>query len=255
MKPFKVSPVTKEIIVKFSNREVRLPQEIQAKIDAYWDELIANGKPYKRGEVFTVTHKEAADKAIDILVEKTDYAHYLYCQNVESLDENGVRIIHTAVLVETSDNYTIFGEMGPQTSRAGIHQLCGGGIDNDDLRGEYFDFKHNIEKELKEELDIDASDTSRVTYFDEAYLKEGGPTDKMTVVYEVLLNETKDEFLEKYDAFSKNLIESGENPEFGKIIALKKEKNELETFFLRDDIKLDEYMKPLFDQIIKELAG
>jgi hypothetical protein len=254
MKPFKVSSIVKEIIVKFSNQEVHLSQEIQAKIDAYWDELIASGKTYKRGEVFTVTRREATEAAINILVEKTDYAHYLYCQNIESLNENGVHIIHTAALVETSDNYIIFGEMGPQTSRAGIYQLCGGGIDNDDLRGAYFDFKHNITKELKDELNIDMADTSRVAYFDEAYLKEGGPTDKMTVVYKVLLNETKDTFLERYNTFAESLLKDGQNPEFGKIVALKKEKNELESFLSQDGIKLDEYMKPLFDQVIKELG-
>lgn len=254
MKSFRISPISKEIVVKFSNQGVYLPQEIQAKVDAYWDKLIASGKSYKRGEVFTVTHKEATDKVINILVEKTDYAHYLYCQNVESLNENGAHIIHTAALVETFDNYVVFGEMGLQTSRAGIYQLCGGGIDNDDLKGEYFDCKHNIVKELKEELDIDIVDASRVTYFGEAYLKEGGPTDKMTVIYKVVLNEAKDEFLERYNAFAEDLLSSDENPEFGKIIALKKERNELESFFSREDIKFDEYMKPLFDQIIKELV-
>lgn len=254
MKPFKVSPVDREIIVKFSDREVRIPQEIQAKIDGHWDGLIASGKTYRRGEVFTVTNKEVADTAIRILVEKTDYAHYLYCQNIESLGENGVHIIHTAALVETSDHYTIFGEMGAQTSRAGIHQLCGGGIDNDDLRGGYFDLKHNIAKELKEELDIDVEDASRVVYFDEAYLKEGGPTDKMTVVYRVLLNEMKDTFLLRYNAFAESLPKDGQNPEFGKLIALKKEKNELKSFFSQDAVKFDEYMRPLFEYIGEELA-
>ena len=170
MKPIKVSSA-KEVIVRFSNKDVLLPEIVQSKINSYWQELLDSGKSYKRGEVFTVTHKETAGNTVNILVEKTDYAHYLYCQNKESLDENGVHIIHTAVLVESSDGYFLFGEMGPQTSRHGIVQLCGGGIDNDDLRGEYFDLKHNIIKELQEELNIDVSDTSRVTYFDEAYLK------------------------------------------------------------------------------------
>ena len=232
---------------------MRLPEEIQARIDVYWKELIESGKSYKRGEVFTVTHKNISDEAIDILVEKTDYAHYLYCQNVEALDEDGVHIIHAAALVETSDGYLIFGEMGSQTSRAGIYQLCGGGIDNDDLKGEYFDFRHSIEKELREEMDIDLSDASRMAHFKEAYLKEGGPTDKMTVVYKCVLNETKEEFFEKYHNFVKKLIGNNESPEFGKIITLKKEKDKLREFFSQDGIKLDEYMQPLFEHIIKEL--
>ncbi|MGK2849046.1 MAG: hypothetical protein ACSLEX_03185 [Minisyncoccota bacterium] len=252
MKPFKVSPA-QEVTVRFSNKEAQLPEEIQTKIDSYWQELLDSGKSYKRGEVFTVTHKEVTETAVNILVEKTDYAHYLYCQNKESLEENGVHIIHTAVLVESSDGYFLFGEMGPQTSRHGIIQLCGGGIDNDDLKGEYFDFKHNITKELQEEFDIDVSDTSRVTYFDEAYLKEGGPTDKMTVIFRVVLSDTKEEFLKRYDAFLERLKAEGEDPEFGKIIALKKDKQEITTFFSQENVILDEYMKPLFEKIVLEL--
>jgi hypothetical protein len=252
MKPFIVSPA-KEISVRFSNKEVQLPEAIQSRIDSYWNELIAGGKTYTRGEVFTVTHKEAVGDAINILVEKTDYAHYLYCQNKESLDENGVHIIHTAVLVETSDEYYIFGEMGPQTSRHGIVQLCGGGIDNDDLKGEYFDFKHNVTKELQEELDIDVNDTSRVVDFDEAYLKEGGPTDKMTVIFTVVLKDTKGVFLERYNNFVKKLRENNQDPEFGKIIALKKDKKEITDFFSQENIVLDEYMRPLFEEIVSGL--
>jgi 8-oxo-dGTP pyrophosphatase MutT (NUDIX family) len=252
MKPFQVSPA-REITVRFSNKEVRLPEDIQSKINTYWNELIASGRTYKRGEVFTVTHKEVTQESVSILVEKTDYAHYLYCQNKESLEENGVHIIHTAVLVETSDEYYIFGEMGPQTSRHGIIQLCGGGIDNGDLRGEYFDFKHNIIKELQEELDIDAEDTARVSYFDEAYLKEGGPTDKMTVIFRVVLHETKDKFLEKYNVFVEGLKEINEDPEFGKIIALKNDKKEIIEFFSQENLILDEYMKPLFEKIASEI--
>lgn len=252
MKPFKVSPA-QEVTVRFSNKEVQLPEEIQTKIDSYWKELLDSGKSYKRGEVFTVTHKEVTETAVNILVEKTDYAHYLYCQNKESLEENGVHIIHTAVLVESSDDHFLFGEMGHQTSRHGIIQLCGGGIDNDDLKGEYFDFKHNITKELQEELDIDVTDTSRVTYFDEAYLKEGGPTDKMTVIFRVVLKDTKEKFLERYDAFMERLKAEGEDPEFGKIIALKKDKQEITNFFSQENLILDEYMKPLFEKIALEL--
>ena len=252
MKPIKVSSA-KEVIVRFSNKDVLLPEIVQSKINSYWQELLDSGKSYKRGEVFTVTHKETAGNTVNILVEKTDYAHYLYCQNKESLDENGVHIIHTAVLVESSDGYFLFGEMGPQTSRHGIVQLCGGGIDNDDLRGEYFDLKHNIIKELQEELNIDVSDTSRVTYFDEAYLKEGGPTDKMTVIFRVVLSDAKEEFIEQYDTFVERLKAKGEDPEFGKIIPLKKDQQKINDFFSQEEIILDEYMKPLFEKIALEI--
>src|SRR3989344_7568639 len=190
MKDIVISRLTKKLIVRFSNKQVMLPPSLQDKIDAYWDSLLQSGKSYRRGEVFTVTKKEIMSDRIEVLVEKTDYAHYLYCQNVDTLGKYGVHIIHTATLVETADGKIVFGKMGDHTSRAGIYQLCGGGIDNEDLRDDIFDFDHNIRKELQEELGIDTGDQSRIESFDPTYLKEGGPTDKMTVVYRVILNET-----------------------------------------------------------------
>ncbi len=252
MKDFIVSPLTKKLIVRFSNEAVVLPRNIQEKIDVYWDELLRSGKPYKRGEVFTVTKKESFDDRLEILVEKTDYAHYLYCQNVDALGDYGVHIIHTASLVETNDEKTIFGKMGEQTSRSGIHQLCGGGIDNDDLKDGIFDFEHNITKELQEELGIDVNDAQRVETFELAYLKEGGPTDKMTVIYRITLNETSNRFMTRYDEFSRQLQADGEVPEFGEIVILDKRKESLEIFFNQEGIRLDEYMKPLFDHLVQE---
>ncbi len=254
MKPITVTKIAKDVNVRFSNKEVVLPQEAQQKVDAYWDELIASGKSLTRGEVFTVTRKDVTDDTIDVLVEKTDYAHYIYCQNVERLGEHVVRIIHTASLVETADGYSVFGEMGHQTARAGIHQLCGGGIDADDLRGGYFDFDHNITKELAEELDIDVTDASRVASFGKAYFKEGGPTDKMTVVYKVVLNETKDTFLKKYEQFVTKLAAQNMLPEFERLVSVKNDQSSITSFFAREDIAFDEYMQPLFAYIAQELS-
>lgn len=250
MKPFEVIDLSKELVVQFSDKTVVLPGEIQEKIDSYWQSLLDSGKSYRRGEVFTVTQVEEKADTIEILVEKSDYAHYLYCQNVDSLAEQGVRIIHTAVVVRTSDNKAIFGEMGLQTARAGIYQMCGGGLELKDLRSDVFDFTNNISDELSEELGIDVSDTLRVKSFVQKYLKRGGPTDKMTVIYEVQLDESEAEFLESYSKFEQELKEKGEDPEFGRILALPLDnKKAIESFFVEHAEKCDEYMKPLFNFI------
>lgn len=253
MKDFLISRLTKKLVVRFSNKEVILPSEIQEKIDTYWDELLKSGKSYKRGEIFTVTKKEEFEDHIEMLVEKTDYAHYLYCQDVSTLGEYGVHIIHTAALVDTTDQKTVLGKMANHTSRAGIYQLCGGGIDNDDLRGDIFDFDHNITKELHEELGIDVKDRQRVKSFELAYFKEGGPTDKMTAVYRVVLNEASSDFIKRYNNFVLQLQKKDEKPEFSEIVLLDKNKGSFAKFFSQQDMKSDECIKPLFEFITKEL--
>ncbi len=75
----------------------------------------------------------------------------------------------------------------------------------------------------------------------------------MTVIYKVILNEIKDDFLEKYDQFVENLKTQSEVPEFEKLITLEKDKNAISTFFAQDDVVFDEYMQPLFEFIEKEL--
>ena len=250
MNPFQVTNLNKELTVRFSNKTVVLPGEIQEKIDRYWQSLLDSGKSYRRGEVFTVTHVDEQAESIEILVEKSDYAHYLYCQNIDSLGEYGVRIIHTAVLVLTTDNKVVFGKMGAHTARAGIFQLCGGGIDLNNLRGDIFDFDHNISNELGEELGIDVQDTLRVRSFTQKYLKPGGPTDKMTVIYEINLNESEVEFRERYEKFAQELRSNAENPEFDEIISLAFDDTQgAARFFEENGQKCDEYMKPLFDFI------
>lgn len=250
MGSIKVKKLDKTVVVRFSNKTVVLPAEIQERIDTYWQSLIDSGKNYRRGEVFTATHVDESAERIDVLVEKSDYAHYLYCQNVDTLGEYGVRIIHTASLVITSDERIIFGEMGPQTARAGIYQLCGGGIEARHLEGDIFDFDHNMAEELQEELGIDVADPTRVQSFRKKYLKSGGPTDKISVIYETVLLESEAEFLERYNIFEQELRKNNEEPEFGRILTLPLgEKQAIMEFFEQNGEKCDEYMEPLFEKI------
>jgi hypothetical protein len=242
-----IIPIIKEPIVRFSGQNVVLPQDTQQSIDAYWQSLVESGKKYTRGEVFTITKIDQKSDNLALLVEKTDYAHYLYCQNIDAeLKGYGIRIIFTACLVETSDHKFVFGKMGEHTARFGIYQLAGGGIDMSDLvNEEYFDIQSNINKEVFEELGIDACDSSRVQDFHAAYLKQGGATHKIAVIYHLHLLETAEVFLQKYHDFEKALSKRGETPEFGEIIVIDKDAIATEMFLSEHEAMCDEYMPPL----------
>ncbi len=252
MNPIKIEEIRTPIIIHFTGETVQLSGELQQKIDAYWNELLASGRPYKRGEVFTVTEVKETKKAIEVTVQKSDYAHYLYSQNIDPLGEYSVRIIHTAGPVITKDNYIIFGEMGPQTARAGIYQLCGGGLDARDLTKEgLLDADHNIAGEFQEEFGVDVTDIQRVKSFSQKYFKTGGPTGKMTLIYEVRLNEAGEEFLAKYAQYEAKLKEQGELPEFGKVVAFSLDDPKLLNDFLQnEENKMDEYLRPFLEYIL-----
>jgi 8-oxo-dGTP pyrophosphatase MutT (NUDIX family) len=205
------------------------------------------GKSYTRGDIFTITQVDEDIEKLSLLVEKTDYAHYLYCQNVDAdLNGYGIRIIFTACLIETADNKILFGKMGEHTARSGIYQLAGGGIDKTDLVGDHFDLKGNITKEVFEEVGIDIRDADRVKDFSAAYLKQGGTTHKIAVIYRLRLLETAEDFLKQYDLFCTRIKENNELPEFSEIIVLNNTKKDIETFFVQHENECDEYMEPLF---------
>jgi hypothetical protein len=254
MHPIHISSIPKDFIVRFSGERFVLPQEWQEKVDTYWESLLQEGRSYTRGDVFTVSENEEKDGVRELVVKQTDYAHYLYWQNVDlNMDGCGVRIICTSCLVETSDGKTIFGKMGSQTARAGVYQLSGGGIDRSDIRDDgTFDFRKNITKELSEELGINVSDTSRVKSIDFAYLKQGGETGKIHVVFYLKLTQTAQEFLQSYGIFVKSLREIDELPEFGEIVALENAKDEIVSFFDAHRENCDEYMEPLLLRAFKE---
>lgn len=246
MNSIEISQLNKKLIVRFSNKSIELPVEWQKKVNVYWQSLIDSGKTYTRGEVFTVTQNEEKDDVHNILVEKTDYAHYLYCQNIDpDMDGYGIRVIFNSCFVETSDNKTIFGKMGEHTARAGIYQLAGGGIGNSDIKNGIFDLRGNIANELREELGIDIGDIERVKEFGEVYIKQGGKTKKIAVVFRVRLCQTADEFMEKYNTFMMDLKKNGEDPEFGAIVILDKSSENIYDFFNVHRNECDEYMEPL----------
>ncbi|NLC31584.1 MAG: hypothetical protein GX765_06055 [Candidatus Moranbacteria bacterium] len=247
MNTIKISKFNKKLVVRFNDRKIELPKKWQDKVNDYWQSLIESGKKYTRGDVFTVVKNEELVYEHQILVEKTDYAHYLYCQNVDAeMEGHGIKVIFTSCLVETSDNKIIFGKMGEHTARAGIYQLCGGGVDSSDIKDGIFDFLVNISKELKEEFDIDVKDESRVNEIDATYLKQGGETKKMAVVFRVKLNEVSEDFLRKYNLFAQYLKNENRSPEFGEIVVLERTKNNIEDFFNQNRSECDEYMEPLF---------
>ncbi|NTW89832.1 MAG: NUDIX hydrolase [Candidatus Moranbacteria bacterium] len=247
-----VSKLKKHLTVRYDGGHVLLPADLQKDVDDYWEELLRSGRSYTRGEVFTVTKMTETADMIEVIVSRTDFAHNLFCRDVRSPEGYGIRIIHTAALVETSDGKVIFGKMGKHTANAGRYQLCGGGIDDHDIRDGVFDLDHNTKKELREELGIDADDTQRVLSFAPVYFKEGGPREKMSVIYRVMLGETAAGYMKRYETFAEGLRKSGEEPEFGEIVAFDRNSEELLSFLAREDLHFDEYMRPLFEFIASE---
>lgn len=154
MDEIRISNVPNMLIIS-NNRRITLPSSIRKKIDRHWEDLTASNPYLRNGEVFTVTEVKENEGRTVITLAETDYAHYLYSQQVGGLGRYAVRIIHPTALVVSKDRMFILGSMGQHTSRPGVIQCCGGGLDCGDIKGGVVDVDHCIRKELLEELGID----------------------------------------------------------------------------------------------------
>jgi hypothetical protein len=245
MEQVRIAPIPTEISIILSGDIVYLPKDLRAKIEHHWEELIARNPSLHNGEVFTVTSARDEGNRLDITLSETNYAHYLYSQQIGDLGEYTVRIIHPAVLVVSSDNKYIFGVMGEYTSRPGVIQCCGGGIDHTDIKNGKVDIEHVITKELSEELGVDAYDRSRVKDFHAAFLKTGGPTGKMTISYILRVDQTSLEFMADYNKFINSLRKVGKEPEFGKLFCIDGKSETLNSFIAEHSKSMNEYMATL----------
>lgn len=242
MHQIKMRSIEKAVCIRFDDDRVTLPKAIRQKIDHHWEQLVRDNPRLHNGEVFTVTAVRETDNSIDVRLAETDYAHYLFSHQIGGLGKHTVRIIHSATLVVTTDGKIIFGAMGKHTSRPGVIQCCGGGIDYYDINDGVVDIEHNTVKELAEELGIDAYDKSVVKEFFPAYLKSGGPTEKMTLVYLLRLKLSSAQFLQQYEEFTEKLEDE---PEFGQIFCIDADKESVEHFITQHGEKLNEYMPVL----------
>lgn len=240
--------------ITFDGQRVELPSAILARVRRHWSELIRDNPHLYNGEAFTVTDVKEHGGTMTITLAETDYAHYLYSHQVGDLGQYTVRIIHPATLIISNDGRFIFGSMGKHTSRSGLIQCCGGGLDRTDIKDGVVQVAHRVTEELMEELGLDTQDTARVADCYPAYLKSGGPTGKMTTVYVSHIKETAEEFLGKYKKFVQALIQQGEQPEFSELFSIPAQFDPVEKFIKQYGGRLDEYMAVTLRQAQSDFA-
>jgi 8-oxo-dGTP pyrophosphatase MutT (NUDIX family) len=253
--PIQIKPIETPITLHFDGEKVMLPDHAQEKVNEHWRQLVHANPRLHNGEVFTVVDVQETAESMDIQLAETDYAHYLYTDQIADLDQHNVRIIHTSALPITSDNKLIFGAMARHTGRPGVIQCCGGGIDHDDITSGVVDIEHNTAKELREELGIDPYDEQIVEDFSPVYLKSGGRTGKLTVAYLVRLSQTGTEFLQNYETFARKIENMGEEPEFGELFSLDADEQSIDDFISSHADKLDEYMPILLRAVASNLSS
>ncbi len=252
MQKISIHKKTKEPIVRYINKEIILPDDLQNEIDKYWKSQIKDGRKYFNGELFALDEVIENKNKFEISVLKTNFAHLLYNRKVEhDLDKYNVNTVFSSGLVITRDNKIILGKMGEQTSLAGKLQFSGGGLEFGDLgKDGIFDMRHSLNKELGEELGINVFDKDYVEQMNFYCIKSGG-NENIAIVYKINLKNSSEAFLQKYKLFTEQLNKNNILPEFEEIVFVSMKTNNIEEFIKNNKNEIADYISGVLRSVVK----
>jgi 8-oxo-dGTP pyrophosphatase MutT (NUDIX family) len=230
----------RQVKVFYDNNKIILPKSYKEKVEKHWNTLIDDGREFTRGDVYTITKVEYVQDKINIFVRLTDYAHFLYTYYNNDYSEYACKVIYASALIETSDNKFVFGEMDKHTASPGKLQFSGGGMDKGDIEGNLIDLNHNIRREIFEETGLDLTNEKLILDFKPKYLKSGGKSGFLSVIFKVKLLINEDELRNVFINHNKDLILQGIKPEFKSLIFLEASKEKIIEFKSRDLREKDE---------------
>ena len=180
----------RKVNVKFEDKRVQLPQD---------------------GQVICVTDIIITEDTIELICNKSDYAHYLYGERIGLPTKYSCRNLSAGCLLETSDGCFVVGELDKLTSYPGMLQLPGGNIDN---------------KEVKEEINIDMNNQNQVKEYNitNIYINDEDEQAGVEIFTLAKLNMTSEEMRQYYRDYYKYLIDNGLEVELGTIHFIRKER-------------------------------
>ena len=240
----KIMKIDKTVVLRFEDREISLPIELKEKIEKFWNNAIKENSNLYNGQDYVVEKVNETQDKIEMLVVKSDYAHYLYDERI-GIEEEKYRCCSPwgGILLITEDDYFVVGEMDKRTSVPYYLQISGGGIDIADIKDGNIDIHSNIKRELKEEVNLDLNDIDYKIEFIEYPSKTRNAYGFLAIGK---IQKAKDELEQHFETYKKYLMKNHLEIEFNRLIFLKRENALQELDALPND------QRPYLRDLIKE---
>ncbi|QWC23716.1 NUDIX hydrolase [Bacillus haikouensis] len=209
-----------------------LPDSLKESINAYWNSLLEKGKPFHRGDVFSIKELTETENELRVTLQRTDFAHFIYDKHFNLPDEFKCRVIVANALILTRDNHFVMGQMNKRTANPGRVQFIAGGIDGSDVKENTVDIMGCLFRETSEEVGLDLNDQNLVLNIEPRYVVHWG---NIALIYLIKMNIDSAEFLAHYEQFETSLRDRKETPEFSSIQLLPAEPESISRFFEQDE--------------------
>ena len=216
----------KKVNVLMQDTPMKLPDNLRKAVLENFENMKKAGANIWNGAVLCVATVDIQDTEVNLICKMTDYAHYLYGENIGCPREYECRNLAAGCLIETIDGYYVFGELDDTTSYPGVLQTTGGGIDKKDISGGRINIEQTILREASEELNIDLNDRQNFLFNELSYLFVSDPDDQPGVHFfsKAKTKMTAKEFEEYFEAYNKYLRENKLEVEFKKLHFFRKGK-------------------------------
>ncbi len=238
----KIVKLDKKIILKYEDRQINLSSELKQNIEKFWKDAVKENPNLYNGQDYIVETVKETQEKIEMLVVKSNYAHYLYDERI-GIKESKYRCCSPwgGILLLTEDNYFVIGEMDEKMSIPYCLQLPGGAIDKLDIIDGKINIEENIKRELKEELNINLNDVDYKLEFIEY-------PDKTRNAYGFIalgkIKQSKNDLEKRFEVFKEYLIKN--ELEFNRLVFLNKESA------LEELDSLNNYKRPYLRDLINE---
>jgi 8-oxo-dGTP pyrophosphatase MutT (NUDIX family) len=243
-----VKPIPRNIHVTVERESFLLLNSLQESINEFWELLIKENPYLTRGEIFSIKNMSWSEEELNITLQKTDYAHFLFSQQLNSDNKYKCRSVVANGVILTSDGYFVIGEMNTFTSAPGRLQFVAGGIDSSDLQGNVVNMFESLSRESQEEIGIDLADSKLVSKVTPKYIVEWKA---ISLVYLVELSIDSQQMKLHYNDFENGLISKGITPEFSSIIFVPT--NQVLTFLNNDPRSKLEFLPKVLVEISKDI--
>lgn len=234
----------------YDRSNVKLPEQMIKDINANWEELIADGKKCTNGELFTINNiLMDSDGIIKFIVNKTNYAHYLYSKKKDFECDHVCCSIAANVLPVTTDNYYVLGVMANWTVLPNKIKFVGGSMSEHDFIENRLEPLKCVKREMMEEIGIDLDDIEYVKSYEPIYFVTRKNLSFINVLYLARLNLSSSQIKDRFEKYKTYLIDNDMEVELDSILLVKNDIESNREFINANRNNLIEYMESLFNVI------
>lgn len=211
-----VISIAKPIEARILDYPINLPLTLQSKIEEFWQKQVEKNPYLFNGEVWSVSKFQEFPDKLQLLIQKTDYAHYLYDERVGIDSPYSCYNLNCGILLETNDHYYVVGEMNETTSYPHGLQISGGNLDDQDILPDgKVDLIGNVARELNEELNLTLFDSTQISSYQFAYLElPQGKRHSYAPMMKGQLTFSAKEMEKYYQSYQQSLRQTGGEIEF-----------------------------------------